>query len=53
MIEATLQLILEQWEELRKHIRGVQTNMKTENNVIQLEIKIEESALRNEVEDTL
>jgi hypothetical protein len=38
-MEATLQLILEQCEELRNRIRGVRADVKTERSVIQDEIK--------------
>jgi hemerythrin-like domain-containing protein len=51
MLEATLHLILKQCEELRKYIRGVRTNVKTERSVIHDEIKTEESAVWNNVED--
>jgi D-ribose pyranose/furanose isomerase RbsD len=40
-------------EELRKHIRGVRTDVKTERTVIQDEIETEESAVRNNVENKL
>jgi hypothetical protein len=40
MMEATLQLILEECEELRKHVRDVPTDMKTEKSVIQDRIKM-------------
>jgi hypothetical protein len=51
MMEATLHLILEQCEELKKYIRGVRTSVKTERSVIQDEIKTEERAVWNNVED--
>jgi D-ribose pyranose/furanose isomerase RbsD len=40
-------------EELRKHMRGVRTDVKTERTVIQDEIETEESAVRNNVENKL
>jgi D-ribose pyranose/furanose isomerase RbsD len=40
-------------EKLRKHIKGVRTNMKTERSVIPDEIKTAEGAARNDVEDKL
>jgi hypothetical protein len=40
-------------EKLRKHIKGVRTNVKTERSVIPDEIKTEEGAVRNDVEDKL
>jgi hypothetical protein len=50
---AILQFILEQLKELRKHIRDVGADVKTEGSVIQDEIKTGESAVRNDVEDKL
>jgi hypothetical protein len=48
---ATLQLILDDLKELRKHIRDVGAGVKTERSVIHDEIKTEECVLSNGAED--
>jgi hypothetical protein len=50
MMEATLQLMLEQCEELRKYKRA---EVKTENSVIQDGIKINVNVVKNNIEDKI
>jgi hypothetical protein len=51
MMEGTLKSILEQREELRKHIGHVPTDVKTEKSVMQKIIKNDISAVKDDTED--